>query len=86
MNDSTATPAKRPLAVYAIIDRNGKSYWMKLGAAFSNRDGSVTLYLDAVPVGTHRLQVREQRPWDEVRPGGAPSAPVASAAEAGVQS
>lgn len=81
MNDSSATPAKRPLAVYAIIERNKKSYWMKLGAAFGNRDGSITLYLDAVPVGTHRLQIREQRPWDEVRPGAGAAAAEPPAVE-----
>jgi hypothetical protein len=74
MNDSTGTPAKRPLAVYAIIDRKDRSHWLKIGAAFANRDGSITLLLDAVPVGAHRIQVREQRPWEEGRNGHAAAA------------
>jgi len=34
---------------------------MKLGAAFTNRDGSLTLILDAFPWSTNRLLVREAR-------------------------
>ena len=69
MNDSPGSPARRPLAVYAIIDRKDKNHWFKVGAAFTNRDGSITLYLDAIPIGTNRLQVREQRAWEEHRAG-----------------
>lgn len=68
MNDSNGT-GKRPLAVYAIIDRKERNYWLKVGAAFTNRDGSLTLYLDALPIGTNRLQVREQRAFEDVRAG-----------------
>ncbi len=72
MNDAHGGAPKRPLAAYAIIDRKDKPpYWLKLGAAFTNRDGSMTLYLDAVPIGTNRLQIREQRVWDEPRQAGA---------------
>ncbi len=77
MNDSNGGAPKRPLAAYAIIDRKDKPpYWLKLGAAFTNRDGSMTLYLDAVPIGTNRLQIREQRVWDEARPGNGNAAAV----------
>ena len=46
-------------AVFAVVDRGaGKSYWTRVGVGFVNRDGSITLKLDAIPVnGT--LQVRE---------------------------
>ncbi len=67
MDDSVSGAGKKPLAVYAIIERKDRKHWLKLGAAFSNRDGSINLYLDALPVGTNCLQVREQRPWDEAR-------------------
>jgi hypothetical protein len=76
MNESTGGGAKRPLAVYAIIDRKDRNYWFKVGAAFTNRDGSITLYLDAVPIGSNRLQIREQRAWEEAREGSGPSAPI----------
>ncbi len=65
-----ANGASRRLAVYAIPEsRDGeKTYWPKIGAAFTNRDGSITLLLDALPIGTNRLQVREPKPPAEVRP------------------
>jgi len=49
-------------AVYTVIERldgeSKRSFWVRIGAAFTNRDGSFTVKLDALPVnGT--LQVRE---------------------------
>ncbi len=78
MNESNGSSGKRPLAVYAIVDRKDKNHWVKVGAAFTNRDGSVTVYLDALPIGTNRLQVREQRAWEETRSvdGDAPATPA----------
>jgi hypothetical protein len=70
----SATVGKR-LAVYAINEKDGEraAWWQKIGMAFTNRDGSITLYLDALPLGTNKLQVREQkdegRPQDGARPG-----------------
>ncbi|HEU4386109.1 MAG TPA: hypothetical protein VFR85_21670 [Anaeromyxobacteraceae bacterium] len=64
MNTESGGGAKKPLAVYAVIDRKeaGKpAIWLRIGAAFSNRDGSLTLLLDAFPATTNRLQVREPR-------------------------
>ncbi len=57
-----AAPGTRPApkAVYTVIERgeHQKSIWLRIGAAFTNRDGSLTLRLDALPVnGT--LQVRD---------------------------
>ena len=74
MNESNGSA--RRLAVYAIPEsKDGeKPYWPKIGVAFTNRDGSITLLLDALPIGTNRLQVREQRTSSEGRsPGGAPA-------------
>ena len=69
MND-TGSGSKKYLSVFAIIDRKDKpSVWLKVGAAFQNRDGSTTLVLDAFPTGTNKLQIREPRAWDEPRPG-----------------
>jgi len=82
MNDTSGSATKKPLAVYAIIDRKDKkNYWFKVGAAFTNRDGSITLYLDALPIGTNRLQVREQRAWEEGRPANGHAAQPVSEAE-----
>ncbi|MGH7269701.1 MAG: hypothetical protein ACREJ3_04660, partial [Polyangiaceae bacterium] len=53
---------KHMKAVYTVVDRGqGKSYWVRVGIGFTNRDGSLNLRLDAIPVnGT--LQVREWEP------------------------
>ncbi len=39
------------------------TYWSKIGVAFTNRDSSITVQLDALPV-SGRLQIRadEERP------------------------
>jgi hypothetical protein len=68
-SNGTGTGAKR-LAVYAINEKDGDrgTWWQKIGMAFTNRDGSTSIYLDALPLGTNKLQVREQR--DEPRPAG----------------
>ncbi|MCM2333828.1 MAG: hypothetical protein NDI82_07755 [Anaeromyxobacteraceae bacterium] len=59
------------LAVYAINEKDGDrgTWWQKIGTAFTNRDGSIAIYLDALPLGTNKLQVREPR--DDARPGAA---------------
>ena len=51
--------------VWTVVERGqGKSFWTRVGVGFVNRDGSITLRLDAVPLsGT--LQVREwQEPYE----------------------
>ena len=68
MSDQKEANGKR-LAVYAINEKDGDraAWWQKIGMAFTNRDGSIAIYLDALPLGTNKLQVREPR--DEARPG-----------------
>ncbi|HEY6099449.1 MAG TPA: hypothetical protein VIW03_08470 [Anaeromyxobacter sp.] len=65
MNDTNGTGPKR-LAVLAINERPDRddekkthTRWVRIGVAFTNRDGSINLILDALPLGTNRLQVRE---------------------------
>ncbi len=79
MTETTAGPSgKKNLAVFAIVDRaGGPSSWIRIGSASTNRDGSVTLFLDALPIGTNRLQVREPRFGEGPR--GAPAAAEAGA-------
>jgi hypothetical protein len=70
MSDANGgSSSRKPLTVYAVIERKdgGKPYWMKVGAAFTNRDSSLTVILDAFPSSTNRLQIREQRFPEEVR-------------------
>ncbi len=49
---------------WSIVERGqGKSFWTRVGVGFVNRDGSLTLRLDAIPIsGT--IQVREWEPYD----------------------
>jgi len=51
--------------VFTVVERGGgKSFWTRVGVGFVNRDGSITLKLDAIPVnGT--LQVREWESRDD---------------------
>lgn len=73
------------LGVYAVIerpDRDGKarSFWNRIGSAFVNQDGSLNLFLDAFPIGTNKIQVREVR--EEPRAGANGAARRADAREA----
>jgi hypothetical protein len=69
MTETNGTNGGRRLAVYAIPeskDGEKKTFWPKIGVAFTNRDGSIAILLEALPLGTNRLQVREMR--DDGRP------------------
>jgi len=58
MSEKESKTTKRTVRqVFAISERNGKSYWIRIGAAFVNHDGSETVLLDALPVNG-RLQIR----------------------------
>lgn len=56
--------------VFTIVQRKGrdKGQWVRIGAAFENRDGSLTVKLDALPVNGE-LHIREKREWDQQREG-----------------
>ena len=53
--------------VYAIIERGTKRHWLRIGLAFVNRDGSLNVKLDAVPL-TGLLQIRDQPPPHDGEP------------------
>ncbi|MFH1810795.1 MAG: hypothetical protein ABIJ09_18780 [Pseudomonadota bacterium] len=56
---------KQRKVVYTIIETGeGKSFWRQVGAAFVNRDESLTVLLDALPVNG-RLHIREYSERDE---------------------
>ena len=44
--------------VYAIVARGPKKHWLRIGMAFVNRDGSLNVRLDAVPL-TGQLHIRD---------------------------
>ena len=55
-------------SVFTVVERQGKSYWTRIGAGFVNRDGSMNLVLDAIPT-SGKIQVREWEPPPERRDG-----------------
>jgi hypothetical protein len=50
-----------------IEKKDGGTFWMRVGSAFPNKDGSTNLYMDAWPVGTKTLQLREMTEEDFAR-------------------
>lgn len=60
--------ARTMKSVWTIVERAqqgapAKSYWTRVGVGFVNRDGSINLHLDAIPING-KLQVRE---WEAPR-------------------
>lgn len=63
------TNASKMKVAYVVTERGDKSYWNRIGVAFTNRDGSLNVKLDAFPTnGT--LHIRDFEPRDEVDAGG----------------
>jgi len=53
---------------YTIVKRDDdRTFWVRIGAAFVNRDGSLTVRLDAVPVNG-QLHIRDYQPSDKREP------------------
>ncbi|HLU66237.1 MAG TPA: hypothetical protein VKZ63_08165 [Kofleriaceae bacterium] len=52
--DSTTRRKK----VLCPLKRGEKTYWMRIGSAFINSDGSTNVYLDAFP-SNNKLQIRD---------------------------
>ena len=44
--------------VYTIKSTGKKKYWVRIGAAFVNKDGSLNAYLDAMPL-SGELNIRD---------------------------
>jgi hypothetical protein len=63
-------------AVYTVVERpNNRTQWVRIGTAFENRDGSLRVLLDALPVnGT--LHIRDSEPKVEERTTDVPHSPV----------
>lgn len=66
---------------YVITERGDKTYWTRIGVAFTNKDGSLNVKLDAIPVGG-TLQIRDWEPREDAREDadGAPDGNAASSA------
>lgn len=48
---------------YSISQRNGKSFWTRIGVAFVNRDGSINVKLECLPINGE-IQLRDQSARD----------------------
>ena len=78
MNDLQQVPPdggdRKWKAVFTIIEGGGqgragsrdRKYWLRIGVAFINRDGSLNVRLDAMPTNG-MLHIRDQPPSDELR-------------------
>ena len=51
-------PKKASKVVYTVVERTGSKFWLRLGLAFVNRDGSLSVRLDALPV-SGQLVIRD---------------------------
>lgn len=64
--------SEAPLVVYTIVtrERDSRKFWVRVGTAFKNRDGSINVILDAVPTnGTlHIRPLRAQHEENEDGP------------------
>ena len=62
-------PTKNYKVVYTIVERHRdkKKFWLRIGAAFTNRDGSLNVHLDATPVNG-QLQIRDYEPYEDRAP------------------
>jgi hypothetical protein len=57
-NGGSSNGGRRPWAAYNVVERNGRRFWNRVGSAFHNRDGSMNIYLDSLPLGG-KIQIRE---------------------------
>jgi uncharacterized protein (DUF2249 family) len=49
---------RKMMFAYTVTERGDRTFWTKIGVAFTNRDGSINVKLDAIPVsGTLCLRV-----------------------------
>jgi len=58
------SPGKKMKVVCPVERKDGKTRWVGCGVGFINRDASINLYLDVLPVNG-KLQLRE---WDDSPP------------------
>lgn len=87
MESENESEARARKVVYTIVEstRGGKKFWLRIGVAFPNRDGSINVHLDAMPVNG-RLHIREHTSWEErsreAKGNGAHGEPLELASEA----
>lgn len=56
-------PERSFKVVYTIVEKGpNRKYWLRIGIAFPNRDGSLTVRLDATPTNG-QLHIRDPEPY-----------------------
>lgn len=57
---------KPDCVVYTIVETNSDAdnYWQRLGSAWTNKDGSINLSLNALPLNG-KLHIREPKPEED---------------------
>lgn len=57
---------KPDYAAYTIVETNGDAddYWQRVGSAWINKDGSINISLNALPLNG-KLHIREPKPSDD---------------------
>ena len=79
MTPKTTPPKTEPppfKVVYAIIERGPKKHWLRIGLAFVNKDGSLNVRLDALPLsGVLHIRDEVSRPHPDEPAGPLENAP-----------
>jgi hypothetical protein len=83
MNDN---PKKMYKVLSPLEKKGGGTYWMRIGSAFTNRDNSLNVYLDAMPPSSLKsqrfeLQIREMTEEDFRRREDRAATPAAAPAD-----
>ena len=61
---SEKSPMKDVFTIIRVEGDGKKDYWLRIGVGFVNKDGSITVKLNAFPVNAE-LHVRDPRPKEE---------------------
>ena len=48
--------------VFSLVDHAAGTKWINIGVAFTNRDGSLNIVLDVLPMPGSRVNVRKKEP------------------------
>lgn len=67
MNALEGNRARMFKVIAPIEHKDGTHHWLRIGSAFPNKDASINLYLDAIPLGSKVLQIREMTDEDFAR-------------------
>jgi hypothetical protein len=79
MQQTQKRERRRVFKVFTIIEKPGsdRGYWLEIGVGSQNRDGSLSVKLDALPFnGMMQIREHEPRKSESTRPSGDQQPPV----------